>query len=121
MVYLNLSGSSGRYWLCSVEQAEIIRNFSYTTYRSIKCRVAVRIVPVPVEIGAAGTVISRILYCQIFAGNGLVTEQRLLMAQQRGPQNRELLVDVRTAEAICGLQHGQFQSIAMPSAHRANV
>jgi hypothetical protein len=50
-----------------------------------------RIVPVPVEIGAAGA-IGWILCCQIFSANGLVAEQRLLMAKQRGPQNRELLV-----------------------------
>jgi uncharacterized protein YbjT (DUF2867 family) len=51
----------------------------------------IRIVPVPVEIGAAGA-IGWILCCQIFSANGLVAEQRLLMAKQRGPQNRELLV-----------------------------
>jgi hypothetical protein len=28
----------------------------------------------------------------MFAGNGLIAEQRLLMAQQRGSQNRKLLV-----------------------------
>ena len=28
------------------------------------------------------------------------------MTQQRGPQNRKLLVGLQTAEALCGLQHG---------------
>jgi len=40
-----------------------------------------------------------------FAGNGLITEQRSLMAQQRGPQNRELLMGHQTAEAFLGFQH----------------
>jgi hypothetical protein len=57
-----------------------------------------------VEIDAAGA-IGCILCGQIFAGNGLVAEQRLLMSQQRGSQNRELLVGLQAAKALLGLQH----------------
>jgi hypothetical protein len=32
-----------------------------------------------------------------------MTEQRLLMSQQRGPQNGKLLVSLQTAEALLGL------------------
>jgi hypothetical protein len=35
--------------------------------------------------------------------NKLVAEQQWLMAQQRGPQNRKLLVAIQTAEAFLGL------------------
>src|ERR1019366_7144320 len=63
------------------------------------------IVPIPVEIVEAGAEGLR-LRCPALAINGLIDEHRLLMAQQGGSQDRELLVGLQAAEAGLGFQHG---------------
>src|SRR5450759_2416077 len=63
------------------------------------------IVPIPVEIVEAGAEGLR-LRCPALAINGLIDEHRLLMAQQGGSQDRELLVGRQAAEAGLGFQHG---------------
>ena len=43
--------------------------------------------------------------CPALAINSLIGEHRLLMAQQRGSQDPEVLVGLQSAEGLFGLQH----------------